>query len=260
MCVADCRQFFRQVQTSPARVLVVDYDGTIAPFHADRHRAKPYPQVSELLRCIMSCCGTRLVVVSGRAAREVPPLLGLFPAPEIWGTHGIEKVDCLGRYEEGPVSEAALAILAEAESQLESAGVGEHLEVKLAGVALHWRGLKPAAVSKIRTKAYRILKPLAASPEIVLAEFEEGIEIRLASANKGNALRDLLSQLQDCVPIAYLGDDDTDEEAFQVLNGRGLSVLVGSKPRFTLAQIWLKTPGQLLTFLTQWIQACGAGQ
>jgi len=174
--------------------------------------------------------------------------------------HGIEKVDCLGRYEEGPVSEPALAILAEAESQLESAGVGEHLEVKLAGVALHWRGLKPAAVSKIRTKAYRILKPLAASPEIVLAEFEEGIEIRLASANKGNALRDLLSQLQDCVPIAYLGDDDTDEEAFQVLNGRGLSVLVGSKPRFTLAQIWLKTPGQLLTFLTQWIQACGAGQ
>lgn len=254
----DCSWFFSALRASPRRVLFADYDGTVAPFHADRYRAMPYPNIPEFLRCIMSSCGTRLIVISARAAREVPRLLGLSPQPEIWGTHGIEKIDSVGRYEEVHVSEAALAILAEAESQLEDAGLGAHVEVKLAGVALHWRGLAPASISEIKRKAYRILKPLAAPPELLLSEFEEGLEIRLASASKGNALRDFLSKLDSSVPVAYLGDDATDEEAFQVLNGRGLSVLVGSKPRSTNAQIWLRPPDELLQFLMHWIRACGA--
>jgi trehalose-phosphatase len=257
----ECGWFFRQLETAKSRILLVDYDGTVAPFHADRHRARPYPKIPEFLRCIMTTCGTRLIVVSGRAAREVPPLLGLSPAPEIWGTHGIERIDSTGRYEEVHVSENALDRLAEAESRLEEEGLGERIEVKLAAVALHWRGLPTAEVFKIRSKGYRILKAFAASQELVLTEFEEGVELRLASASKGNALRHLLSTVDPATPVAYLGDDMTDdEEAFQVLNGRGLPVLVGAKYRPTCAQMWLRPPDELLDFLTHWIRTCGDNQ
>jgi trehalose-phosphatase len=257
----DCAWFFKQVEAAKSRILLIDYDGTVAPFNADRHRAKPYAKIPEFLRCIMTTCGTRVIVVSGRAAREVPPLLGLSPAPEIWGTHGIEKIDANGRYEEVvAVTETALGALAEAESRLECAGLGDRIEVKLAAVALHWRGMSASEVLKVRTKAYRILEPLAAPRELVLADFEEGVELRLVSANKGEALRQFLSTVDSAVPIAYLGDDSTDEDAFQALHGRGLPVLVGTKYRPTSAQLWLQPPDQLLQFLTEWIRACGDNQ
>src|SRR5262245_60939144 len=88
----DSSWFFRQVSAAKDRVLFVDYDGTAAPFNSDRNRAIPYPKVPEYLRCIMTSCRTRLIMMSGRAAHEVPPLLGLNPPPEIWGTHGIERI------------------------------------------------------------------------------------------------------------------------------------------------------------------------
>jgi trehalose 6-phosphate phosphatase len=252
--------FFKNVAAAKSRILVVDYDGTLAPFHPDRHRATPYPEVVGYLRCIITGCATRVIIISGRSANEVPPLLGLRPMPEIWGTHGIERINTVGQYEEIHIDEDALETLVLAETRLEREGFREHIEVKLAAVALHWRGLPTSEILDMRTQAYRILQPLAVPPHLVLTEFEEGVEIRLSSANKGNALRALLSELDSDVPIAYLGDDATDEDAFRELNGRGLSVLVGPKHRFTAAHLWLKPPDELIQFLADWISACGGAQ
>ena len=224
--------FFTKVAAAKHRILIADYDGTLAPFKSDRHRATPYPKVVEYLRCIMTTCDTRVIIVSGRAANEVPPLLGLKPMPEIWGTHGIERINTLGRYEEIHVNEDALEMLALAEARLEREGFREHIEVKLAAVALHWRGLSASQILDMRMEAYRILQPLAAAPDLVLTEFEEGVELRLSSANKGDALLRLVAELHPDVPLAYLGDDATDEDAFRVLNGRGLSVLGGTEAPF----------------------------
>jgi len=252
--------FFQRLKAASKRVLITDYDGTLAPFNRERHRAAPYPEVPDLLRSITLSCRTRLIVVSGRTAREVPPLLGVHPVPEIWGTYGIEKIHSDGRYEEAPVSDAALQILAQAEAELDREGLSERIEFKLAGVALHWRGLPAAEVLKVRAKAYRILEPLASQPDVALQDFEGGVEIRLLAANKGDTLRELLSELDSNVPVAYLGDDSTDEDAFRVLNGRGLTVRVAPKRRLTAAQIWVKPPDELVRFLTEWIIACGGVQ
>jgi trehalose 6-phosphate phosphatase len=252
----DHSWFFEEVAAAKSRVLLLDYDGTIAPFCRNRQRALPYPNVPELLHSIMTTCTTRLIVVSGRAAHEVPPLLGLSPGPETWGSYGIERLDRTGRYTETEVSDEAFQVLARAETGLEREGLKDAIEVKVAGVAVHWRGLRPAEVLKIRSTAYRILEPLALESGLVLSEFDEGVELRLRFANKGEALQGLLRDLNDDVPVAYLGDDATDEDAFRVLNGRGLTVLVSPKHRFTAAQIWLRPPDELLSFLVDWIRIC----
>jgi trehalose-phosphatase len=237
----------------------MDYDGTIAPFQTDDGRSTTYPEISELLHCIITSCRTRLIVVSGRSAQEIVPLLAMYPLPEIWGTFGIEKIRPDGRYEEAHVNEDALHILAQAEARLDREGLGQQIEFKLAGVALHWRGLPPAEGAKVRMKAYEVLQPLAAHPDVVLSEFDCGIELRLLSASKADALGSLLSELDFRIPIAYLGTDETDEEPFRMLNGRGLSVLVGPKRRFTADQ-WLKPPHDLFRFLLHWVEACGGVQ
>ena len=249
--------FFKSVSAASHRVLMVDYDGTLAPFTRDRHRAVPYPQIPSLLRRIMDSCDTRVIVVSGRAAAEIPPLLNLHPSPEIWGAHGVERIQANGRHEEIPVDEDALRLLATAESELDDGDLTPYIEVKLAGVAVHWRGLASSDVLKIRTKVHRVLEPFARRPHLTLAEFEQGVELRLSAASKGNAMQDLLSQIAGDVPVAYLGDDSTDEDAFRVLNDRGLSVLVRPQYRFTAAKTWLQPPGDLIKFLIDWARACG---
>src|SRR4051812_3799723 len=76
---------------------MLDYDGTLAPFRVRAEEAVPYPEVASVLRGITQAGGTRVVVVSGRPAAELPPLLGLDKRPEIWGSHGWERLMPDGR-------------------------------------------------------------------------------------------------------------------------------------------------------------------
>jgi trehalose 6-phosphate phosphatase len=261
MCTAavkpDNLVFFDQLRASANRLLLLDYDGTIAPFSADRKRAFPYPSVPEILDSINSTCKTRVVLISGRSAREIPPLLGLTWRPEIWGTHGLERLYEDDRCELAFISEDALQALAEARAVLDQEGLGELCEPKTGTVAIHWRGLKPSHIEEIRNQCYRLLAPLACRANLLLAEFDGGAEIKARGATKRNAVTTVLAETADDVAAAYLGDDLTDEDAFQAINGRGLSVLVRPAWRSTTAQMWLRPPGELIQFLNDWIHACG---
>src|SRR5262245_64145835 len=133
-------RFLQDVAAAQERVLILDYDGTIAPFTAQRLRAVPYAGVREILQRIATKCGTRLIVATGRAAHELIPLLGMIPLPEIWGTHGAERVYADGRYEEIEVTEDALEVLLKSETGIEREGLNHLMQVKLEVVAVHWRG------------------------------------------------------------------------------------------------------------------------
>ena len=254
---ADHGWFFRALSTAKQRVLMLDYDGTVAPFSRDRRCASPYPTVPELLTEIMTTCSTRLIIVSGRSARDVPRLLRIHPPPEVWGSHGVERLYPDGRYEEMEVSDDAVQALGEAEVRLDEQCLGPQIEIKLAGVAVHWRGLESSEALKVRSRAYQILEPMTSRAALTLAEFDGGVELRLRSANKGEAVRNFLRDLDSATPIAYVGDDVDDEDAFRVLNGRGLTVLVKPKSRFTAAQMWLRPPTELVGFLIDWKLTCG---
>ena len=58
---------------------MLDYDGTLAPFHINRFAATPYPGVEDRLATLSGLSRVRLVLVSGRSARELRDLL---PRPE----------------------------------------------------------------------------------------------------------------------------------------------------------------------------------
>lgn len=250
-------KFFDRLPESRERVLLLDYDGTIAPFSANRNQAFPYPAVPELIDSIMSTCRTRVALISGRAAQEIPPLLGLKPHPEIWGSYGTERIDAGGRYSLTPVSDGARQALAEADAALQQQGLDELVEQKPVAVAVHWRTLSRARTEEVRAKAYRAFSPFVGTNHLLLSEFDGGIELRLRTRNKGDVVREVLSGYGAEVPVAYLGNDPTDEDAFRALNGRGLTVLVRTSSRFTAAQMWLRPPDELLQFLGRWVQACG---
>lgn len=90
-----------------------------------------------------------------------------------------------------------------------------------------------------------------------MLEFDAGLELR-SGRDKGGAVRAILRQENSNSPVAYLGDDFTDESAFQAVNearGPHLSVLMRRARRKTAADVWLTPPSDLRMFLERWLSA-----
>ena len=102
-------------------------------------------------------------------------------------------------------------------------------------------------------------RPIVAENGLDLLDFDGGIEIRARKANKGDAVRDFIDEVGAHIPIAYLGDDTTDEQAFHAMGTRGLTVLVRPEWRETAAQFWLRPPEELSDFLQLWLKRCNKG-
>jgi trehalose 6-phosphate phosphatase len=243
-----------RLSVASSSMLLLDYDGTLAPFQTDRYHAYPYPGVIPLLESIRNCARSRIVVITGRPIVEMKPLLDPLCNLEIWGSHGMEHLSTDGSYTQITNSPEISEWLSKAEAWLAAAGLAERTEIKHGGIAVHWRGVPDAKMESIRAHVQRGLGPIAHYPGLKLLEFEGGLELRISHPNKGDAVASLLSEVPHESPIAYLGDDLTDEDAFRVLNSRGLSVLVRSEYRKTNAKIWLRPPEELVVFLEQWLK------
>jgi len=248
--------FLRTVAQVSRVVLLLDYDGTLAPFHATRDQAYPYPGVALALQEIVRNGRTRVVVVSGRDASEVLPLLNIHPHPELWGVHGLQRLKTDGRMEMACLDERTLNGLADADRWLSYQQLRYVAEFKAGSIAIHWRGLNETVTQELRSRVLLGWRPIAEYSGLGLLEFDGGVEIRARQADKGEAVRAFLSEISPDTPVAYLGDDSTDESAFRAIEGRGISVLVRPEWRPTAAQLWLKPPDELLDFLGLWLKVC----
>ena len=256
---AEVERFMNAVAQSPVSTLLLDYDGTLAPFCLNRDQALPYPGMTALLQEIIACGRTRVAIITGRNAEEVIPLLAIHPPLEIWGCHGLERLRPDGTCEAPRVEEPVMHALAHADRWLRNQGLHHRAEFKTGAVAIHWRGLDESTMAETRGQVLLGWLPIAQSTPMELLEFDGGIEMRMPGRDKGDAVRTILDEVGPEVPVAYLGDDITDERAFLALGTRGLSVLVRPEWRKTAAALWIRPPEGLWEFLARWLRACRDG-
>jgi trehalose 6-phosphate phosphatase len=249
--------FFDHLKRLPHRVLLLDYDGTLAPFTPQRERAFPYPGIPELVAKIIHA-GTRVALVSGRPATEVLFLSGIHPHPEIWGSHGCERLLPNGSYQVEPPSSKHQNALRTAAQSLHACGFASHVEIKPGGIAVHWRGVPKDERAVLEARVRNLFSTAAEEHGLHLLPFDGGLELRAPGKNKGDAVAAILAEAGSGVAAAYLGDDQTDENAFRAIKGRGIAVLVRPEPRPTVADLWLRPPDELGRFLRDWLLACGA--
>jgi trehalose-phosphatase len=248
----DLDTFFRNVADSEKRLLLLDYDGTLAPFKVKRDKAFPYPGIRQALRAILDTEGSRLVLISGRSTKDLLPLLQLEPHPEIWGAHGWERLFSDNRHEFSTVEEPAACALEQVEANLEGEGLAHLCEKKHGCIAIHWRGMEGSEIKELRDRFLSAWSGFARTSVLSLIEFDGGIELRARGRNKAFVVQTLLSEMGQGTVSAFLGDDRTDEEAFNALEGKGLRVMVRSEFRPTAADLWLKPPEDVLDFLKRW--------
>jgi len=250
-------RFFNRFRRDAGSILLLDYDGTLAPFRVDRFRATPWAGVRELLSRIQLQGRTRIAIVSGRPAGEIGPLLGLDQPLEVWGLHGAERLYPDGRRELEETPPEARHRLDELRRRLSIDSLGGRYEDKPNAAVMHWRGCSHDKAKHVEQRTRRLFEPLALMNGLALLEFESGIELR-TGRDKGGAVEAILDESDSAVPVAFLGDDLTDEAGFRAVNNlgsRGLSVLVRREFRETEADVWLRPPAELRKFLEQWLCA-----
>jgi trehalose-phosphatase len=251
----EIHEFWAKLEVSRRRLLLLDYDGTLAPFRIERNEARPYEFVPPILDEMIHLGVTNVVIISGRAINDLLPLIGLKEKPEIWGSHGWERLEAghLKRIQPA-LAEQTSGGMKEAATVAREIGISdERIEIKPVSVAVHWRGL---GAEDQRAMADRILsrwEPISLLAGLVVHPFDGGLELRVPGRTKGDVVKELLAGEDAGSAIAYLGDDATDEDAFAALGARGLSILCREEPRETKAEVWLKPPEELRQFLETWL-------
>jgi trehalose 6-phosphate phosphatase len=252
------RDFFAAVHDAPQAILLLDFDGTLAPFRIDRYQARPYAGVRRLIEQIQKRDRTRLAVVTGRPAEEIAPVLALDTPIEVWGLHGAERIHADGRREIETPSAQVSERLEALRAQLKRDSFGGLIEDKANGIVMHWRGASPQRARMIERKTRVLFEPAATLGGLSLLDFEAGVELRIGR-DKGGAVEAILAENRILAgadaPVAYLGDDLTDESAFRTIHSApnpSLSVLMRRALRETAADIWLRPPEDLRAFLKRW--------
>ncbi|HKA45461.1 MAG TPA: trehalose-phosphatase [Burkholderiales bacterium] len=249
----DLQAFFESLGHARDCVLMLDYDGTLAPFHERPECARPYPEVAAALDELIAQARTRIVIVSGRELTDLLPLLAFTRRPEIWGAHGWQRLLPDGRRVERAAEPAMSAKLDQAERLAQGLEAkGARLERKPASLALHWRGLGEASAGGIRAAAASLWQQVLDGRTVELMDFDGGMELRALGHNKHHAVKTVLSETAGGSAVAYLGDDLTDEDAFAAVKARGLAVLVRTEPRSSRADLWIQPPDELVAFLKRW--------
>ncbi len=173
------------------------------------------------------------------------------------GLHGAERLYTDGSHELDQPEPETQRVLDQLREYLRHNNLGGEFEDKPNAAVMHWRGASPRTARFIEQRVREIFEPLASRDGLQLLEFESGVELR-AGRNKGDAVRALVADLPAGTPVAFLGDDYTDEHAFRAVNeleGPHLSVLVRPEIRETEAEIWLRPPSELLAFLKRWVKS-----
>ncbi len=217
-------------------LLFLDYDGTLTPIVDTPDLAV----ISDDMRATVSRAAEVMSVsiVSGRATDDVRGKVGLeqvFYA----GSHGFEIIDPEGKVtinEEArqirPVIDEVHAQLSQRLSKIQGALV-EHVKYT---ISAHYRLVADKDFPAVEKAVDEILMEF---PTLRKTSGKKVFEIRpKIDWDKGRAVQWILKFLkfdpQKQVPI-YIGDDTTDEDAFKVLSGKGLGILVAEKPRPTTA-------------------------
>lgn len=232
--------------------LVLDYDGTLAPFRRNRMDAVPVEGAIEDLVTIRDSGATRLAMLTGRPLSELLELVGDLGIPMV-GSHGFEFLLEDGSIEREELSSGQEERLETAEREARSIAPDARIERKPASVGLHTRGMPEPAARELHERVAEAWRQDAEQNELEVRSFSGGVELRLKAIHKGTALERLLEGHRKPALCVYVGDDETDEDAFAALPDGGVGIKVGPRGVPTRARGRLDDPFAVKEFLDTWI-------
>ncbi|OUO90449.1 bifunctional alpha,alpha-trehalose-phosphate synthase (UDP-forming)/trehalose-phosphatase [Gordonibacter sp. An230] len=218
------------------RALLLDYDGTLAPFSNEPEHAEPDARLLELLRTLAAAKETDVVVVSGRDRATLETWLGGTPA-ELVAEHGAWFLDRArnGWTLEEPLDNSWKDSIRPVLADFVDRTPGAILEEKDFSLVWHYRMCGQELAERRVIELKNALGELAESG-LALMDGNKVLEIKPSGVSKGHAARRWF-----CDPsygfLLVAGDDRTDEDMFEAAPSSAWTVKVGGGPtraRFAL--------------------------
>ncbi len=230
-----------RLRSSKSVVLFLDFDGTLSPIVGQAEDAYLERGTRTVLSRLAGNARVRVCVISGRRRADLHARIAV-PGIDYLGVHGWETGD--HRF-----SPELLQLVSEARLGLALRLNGTHgiyLEDKGACFALHYRGARERVIAKARALLQETLADRGEALRVMEGDRVWEVlprEVR----GKGFAARKRWMQWgMGALPV-YLGNDATDEAAFQVL-ASGVTACVGPMRR-TRARYRLRNPAEVRRFL-----------
>ena len=226
----------------------LDYDGTLTPIVSRPEDA----WLSESMRQTLQSLAARVpvAILSGRDLDDVRGRV-LVDGIVYAGSHGFDIAGAGGLRRE--LGAAYLPVLDAAETELREALdeiPGAQLERKHFSVAAHYRNVNEDDAFRVDVAVDGVA---ARHRELRRIDGKKVYELLPdIDWNKGKAVLWLLETLnleyENALPI-YIGDDNTDEDAFRAIERRGVAILVSEQSQPTTARYSLKNPAGVERFL-----------
>ncbi|MEJ7811010.1 MAG: trehalose-phosphatase [Gemmatimonadaceae bacterium] len=239
-------------------VVMLDVDGTLAPIAPRPDVAEVPTETRRAVAALAARDRVRIALVSGRAAADARRMVSVANAWVI-GNHGYETVSPEGESLVDPQVASYRSVISQAARRLAPrlAPVrGVILEDKGWTLSIHYRLADPGMLPRVREAIEEAVRALG----LRLTEGKMVFEVRPPTrVDKGTAVLTLglkLGGLGNGGSLVFVGDDQTDEDAFRALRLRARSavtVRVTTDPApATAAEFTLRDPPEVQSFL-EWL-------
>ena len=224
---------------SKARLILLDYDGTLVHFAEKPEKAKPAEELLKLLTSLAHNVKNEIVIISGRDRETLDRWfghldIGLVAEHGVWIKERGKEWETIEPLENDWKKE----ILPVLEVYVDRTP-GSFIEEKEFSLVWHYRNCD-AELAAVRAKELKdVLLNLTANLDIGVMEGDKVIEIKNINVNKGRAVLEWISKKQWDFVLA-IGDDLTDEDIFAVLPDTAYSIKVGlgsSRAKFYMESV-----------------------
>jgi trehalose 6-phosphate synthase/phosphatase len=235
-------------QQADSKIFLLDYDGTLAPYHPNPELAIPSSEMYEILQQFIEN-GIEVAIVSGRDRKFLDKHFGHLSV-KLVAEHGvwIKKANGNWKMSQNLQKDWMESIRPILENYVDRTP-GSFVEEKEYSLVWHYRKVAQG-LSEIRANDLSIvLRGLLTNSNVTVMQGNKVLEVKNGSINKGNAANSLLTKPYDF--IFAMGDDWTDEFMFNYLPDKSVTVKVGSSE--TAAQFYLESQNEVNGFLKSFL-------
>lgn len=240
------RQIGERYAGSSRRLILLDYDGTLAGFCNRPEEAAPTPELLSLLEHLCADPANHVVINSGRDHQTLEKWLGHLPLA-FAAEHGAcyKEQGVWHQNTSAPQwSEGILSIL----NMFVSKTPHSHLEVKDTSLAWHYREVDSWLGELRAQQLVRALVSICLQQNLQILQGNKVVEIKSPDYTKGSEVKRLLRE-ENYDFILAMGDDTTDDDMFRALPDMAVTVKVGHTSEY--ARYNLDGQSEVLPFLNR---------
>ncbi|HEX6284330.1 MAG TPA: bifunctional alpha,alpha-trehalose-phosphate synthase (UDP-forming)/trehalose-phosphatase, partial [Pyrinomonadaceae bacterium] len=249
-------QLVRAFDRASSRLIMLDYDGTLAPFAPLPQTAVPGQNLIMLLERLVEDGHCTVALISGRSRADLERWFTGIANLWIAAEHGALLWSPISRSWEQPHTDAPAEWKKSVYPILEhfvDRTPGSFIEEKEFSLVWHYRMADPEFGDWLANDLVANLDHMLAESPVKAVKGQKTVEVKSLWVNKGQVYSRLL--LSDAAPdfIMAAGDDVTDEDLFARLPENAWSIHVGRNE--SRAKYYLSNPDEMIALLAELVRS-----